>query len=132
MSSCHHCASSSTSITGTFADLPATQALQAALLGDSAKVQWNAAAAAARVFSAGQLLSREPGAAAAVPGLADAAASVLRRSRNSKVRMQVRKPGVMWAWPDTRIPGHQAAVCRSAKGAAVPVLATLRLASLWS
>lgn len=111
--------------------MPATQALQAALLGDSAKVQWNAAAAAARVFGAGQLLSREPVVAAAAPGLADAAVSVLRRSRNSKARMQVRKPGVMWAWPDTRnVPDHQVAVCRSAKGAAVPVVATLRLASL--
>lgn len=77
-----------------FADVPACMSLQAltiALNGSSAKAQWNAAAAAARVFAApGRAVSDGPAALAELPPLLAAVVTVLQDSSNSKARMQVR------------------------------------------
>jgi hypothetical protein len=65
------------------------QALKEALSSGTAKAQWNAAAAAARVFSAaGGIVAALPKAAAELPRLASAAADVLQGSANSKARTQ--------------------------------------------
>lgn len=54
------------------------------------KAQWNAAAAAARVFGAtAGVVADTPAAAAGLPRLVAAAAAVLQRSASSKARMQV-------------------------------------------
>ena len=60
------------------------------LEGGTAKAQWNAAAAAARVFGAAAgVVADAPAAAAGLPRLVAAAAAVLQRSASSKARMQV-------------------------------------------
>lgn len=72
------------------------QALTAALGSTSAKAQWNAAAAAARVFGAagGPVAATELGVGALVaeqlPQLLAACATALQHSTNSKAQMQVR------------------------------------------
>ena len=59
------------------------------LSSGTVKAQWNAAAAAARVFgAAGGIMAAAPQAAAELPRLAAAAAAVLQGSANSKARTQ--------------------------------------------